>query len=367
MIFNMIIQSETASINRIIIHKVHKKREEDTHGFAEYSDELFDFGPLELETLKERISAAFSKSKRFFKLEIARSEHDSFFGNATRMQNSSIDEYILASKNIADLLAKSHDKRTIPSGLLLIMDGIFNNKHFVLVVKAELQEAFTIKEIDNHKLIELVNDLFLSPAKDFYKIGYIIQDSNDCTQPNDLHSCYMYDDNFSSGKRDLAEYFYDGFLGFATNRNDKLLTKNFHDDLFAFIESHVQSHEDKKGLKNAVNSLYRENTTGVINPQEFAEQHFSGELLRLFGTEISNTYPHSFAKDLSLVDRRLQRGHIRLVNELRIEGPAETIENDVNVINANNVDFERLRLQIENGSLQVITIQTRNEFQPQLV
>ena len=349
-------------VNRIIIHRVHKKREEDDHGFAEYSEELFDFGVLELETLKDRIATAFGKSKRFFKLEIARSEDDSFFGNATRMKNCSVNDFILYSKNIADLLSQSHDRRTIPSGLLLVMDGLYNNAHFVLIIKAELQEAFTIKEVDNHKLIELVNDLFLSPAKDFYKIGYLIEDSNDAIQPNDLYSCYMYDDNFSSGKRDLAEYFYSNFLGFTTNKNDKLITKNFHDDMFSFIESNVQSHEDKKGLKNAVNALYRENTTGVINPQEFADQHLSDELLRLFGTEIGSNYPSSFNKDLSLVDRRLRRGQIRLVRELRIEGPAEAIENNVSVVNGRNVDFESLKLSIENGSIeQIITVRTGAE------
>jgi len=348
-------------VNRIIIHRVHKKRNDEDHGFAEYSDELFDFGVLELNTLKDRISTAFGKSKRFFKLEIARSETDSFFGNATRMKNCSVEDFVILSKNIADRLAQSHDRKTIPSGLLLIMDGLFEGSHFVLVIKAELQEAFTIKEVDSHKFIELVNDLFLSPAKDFYKIGYLIEDRNECSPPNDLYSCYMYDDNFSSGKRDLAEYFYSNFLGFNTNRNDKLITKNFHDDMFSFIESNVLNHEDKKGLKNAINSLYRENITGVINPQEFAEQHLSPELLRLFGTEIASNYPTSFNKDLSLVDRRLQRGQIRLIRELRIEGPADEIENNVDVINGQNIDFDGLRLSIENGSIeQIITVKTSN-------
>jgi hypothetical protein len=351
-----------SKINHIIIHRVHKKREEDDHGFAEYSDNLFDFGTLELETLKSRISGAFSKNKRIFKLEIARSDPSSFFNSAIQIKNATDDQVISHSKHIADLLAISHDKRTIPSGLLLIMDGIFKDSHFVLVIKAELQDAFTIKELNNQKLIELVSDLFLSPAKDFYKIGLLFEDRNDSsTPPNDLYSCYMYDDNFNSGKRDLAEYFYSTFLGFDTNQNDKLNTKKFHDDMYGFIETNVRGFDDKKGLKNALNSLYRENTTGIVNPQEFAEQHLSSDLLRLYGSQIGQNYPHPFVKDLSLVDRRLQRGQIKLVNELRIEGPANTIENDVNVMNGRNIDFENLKLQIENGSIsQLITIKTGN-------
>lgn len=356
------INPDDLDINRIIIHRVHKKRPEEEFGFAEYSENLFDFGATELETLKDRICSAFSKSKRFFKLEIARTENESFFGNSRTIKNCSRDEFLEKSKNIADLLATSHDKRTIPSGLLLIMDGFFeNNKHFVLVIKAELQEAFTIKEINNQKLVELINDLFLSPAKDFYKIGYLVEDiDRESSFPNSDYSAYMYDDNFTSGKRNLAEYFYETFLGFSTSNNDKLLTKNYYTDVSNFIESNVSGFENKKGLRNALNTLFRENTTGIINPQEFAELNFDDELLRKYGSEVGVNYAHSFTKDLSLVDRRLQRGKINLIDDLKLEGPTDALDN-VNVVNGQNVNFETLRLQIENGEIgQLITIKTDN-------
>ncbi len=352
------INIDAFEIDRIVIHRVHKKINVEDFGFAEYSENLFSFGTLELETLKNRIGNAFSKTKRFFKLEIARSDDNSFYNYSKRLKNCTAETFLETSKSIADLLAVSHNKRTIPAGLLLILDGSLDNKHYVLVIKAELQEAFTIKEVDNQKLIELVNDLFLSPAKDFYKIGFIIEDSNNLTQPNDLHSCYMYDDNFSNGKRDLAEYFYSDFLGFTTNQNDKLITKNFYDDIFKFIETNVVTFDDKRGLKNAVTTLYRENTTGIINPQEFAEQNFPYELLRLFGSEVASAYPHSFNKDLSLVDRTLYRGQLKLVDDLKIEGPLESIEN-VSISTAQNFDLDKLKMQIENGEIkQIVTIKT---------
>lgn len=343
-------------INRIVIHRVHKKTDSEEFGFSEYSENLFFFGTLELDTLKSRIGTAFSKTKRFFKLEIAKSDVNSFYGYSRSIKNASNEEFLELSKSISDLLAISHSKKTIPAGLLLILDGYLHFKHYVLVIKAELQEAFTIKEFNNQKLIELVNDIFLSPAKDFYKIGFIIEDTNNLTQPNNLYSCYMYDDNFSSGKRDLAEYFYDKFLGFQTDRNDKLVTKRFRDDLFEFIDTNVVSFDDKRGLKNAVNSLYRENTTGVINPQEFVETHFPENLLRLYGSEVGSNYPNSFNKDLTLVERSLTRGQLKLVDDLKIEGPLDAIDN-VSISNGQNFDFERFRMEIENGEIkQVITI-----------
>lgn len=354
------IQPEDLQIDRIIIHKVHGKEDEQDYGFAEYSEELFDFGATELQALKKRISTAFSRKKRFFKLEIAKIDSDSFFDNAKNLKGTSTGDFIQYSKNIADLLASSHDRKTIPSGILLIMDGTYKSKYFVLVIKAELQEAFTITELEDHKMVELISELFLSPAKDFYKIGYILEDKNEATYPNSEYSAYMYDDNFSSGNRDLAEYFYNKFLGFATNKNDKLLTRNFRNDLFSFIDNNVRGFDDVQGLKRAVNSFYRENTTGVINPQEFAEENFEGELLRKYGSEVGVNYPHSFTKDLSLVDRNLQRGKILLVDDLKIEGPFESI-NKIKVLSAENFDPNKLLMDLENGDLkQIITVSTNN-------
>ncbi|WPO84227.1 nucleoid-associated protein [Chryseobacterium sp. JJR-5R] len=352
------IDTDSLEINRIIIHRVHKKEGDAEYGIAEYSENLFSFGERELATLKRRITTAFSKTKRFFKLEIFKSDDNSFYHYSKKLKNCNSEEFLEISKNIADLLALSHSKKTIPAGLLLIVEGNINSKHFVLVIKAELQEAFTMKESNNQKLIELVNDLFLSPAKDFYKIGFIIEDRNQSRSPNDRHSCYMYDDNFSNGKKDLAEYFYNDFLGFTTSSNDKLITKNFKDDIFRFIESHVVSFDDKKGLKSALNTLYRENTTGVINPEDFAEDHFPENLLRLFTSEISSKYPHSFTKDLTLVERSLDRQIIKLVDDLKIEGPTDSMEN-VSISGASNFNIDNLRMQIENGEIQqIITIKT---------
>lgn len=352
------IEIEELELSRITIHKVHKKKDNEDFGVAEYSENLFKFGNAELETLKSRISTAFSKNKRFFKLNISHSESDSFYNYSISLKNSTDDFFLTKSKSIADLLAVSHSKRTIPAGILLVIDGNINNKHFALVIKAELQEAFTIKEVNNQKLIELINELFLSPAKDFYKIGFLIEEDSSSEDINEKYSCYMYDDNYSNGKRDLAEYFYSGFLGFTTSSNDKLVTKNFYEDVTKFIENNVVSFDDKRGLRNAINVLYRENTTGIINPQEFAEQNLTDELLRRFGADVGSNYPHSFTKDLSLVDRRLHRGQITLLDDLKIEGPQDSL-NNVNIINKNNINYEQLKLQIENGEIkQIVTIKT---------
>ena len=113
------IDTTELQINRIIIHRVHKKRDEEDFGFAEYSENLFSFGALELETLKDRIATAFSKTKRFFKLEIAQSENNSFYGYSRNLKGCSASDFITHSKSITDLLAISHSKKDYTCWLIV--------------------------------------------------------------------------------------------------------------------------------------------------------------------------------------------------------------------------------------------------------
>ncbi len=109
---------------------------------------------------------------------------------------------------------------------------------------------------------------------------------------------------------------------------------------------------------------YVENTTGIINPQEFGEDHFTNELLRRFGGDVGSKYPAYFTKDLTLVDRKLHRGQIVLLDDLKIEGPQESLSN-VSVISQSNINYEQLKLQIESGEIkQIVTIKTESYVLP---
>ena len=116
-----------------------------------------------------------------------------------------------------------------------------DNKFFFFVIKAELQEVFNIANDE----LNLIKDVFLSPAKDFYKIGFFIEHGKSFLP-------FMYDDQFSLQKKDLTEYFYGTFLGLTTDRNDRLRAKNFFEDTKAFIDVNIDNLKDKRGLLNAV-------------------------------------------------------------------------------------------------------------------
>lgn len=352
---------QNSKINRIIIHRVDAKNIEQTPE-VEYSNSLYTFGLFELGTLKERIHKAFDREKKAFKLKIAFSGSDSFFSHSTSCKGKSDSVFIENSKKIADLLAKSHNKRTIPGGLLVAFDGEeILGRYFYGVIKAEIHDALVITpdETTNEKMVKYLKEIFLSPGEDFYKIGIIVEEPKPNGEfPNSNYAAYMFDDQFSRKKRDLTEYFYNEFLGLSTSENDKILSKRFYDDVEDLIGDSNLSISDKKGQKSALKMFFREENSKIIDPKEFGEQFIHPQLQEIYSRRILNEFPHPFFKMDDLIDTSLIRDQILLVNKLKIEGPLESFEG-VDVFSNPKEEMDKIRIEVNDGKIeQIITIQT---------
>jgi nucleoid-associated protein YejK len=154
-----------SSINRLVIHRVIAKTSK-VAAYATYEESLCELNPNSESVLKERLTAALDKSNKTFKLEIEEASDESFFSYSSSLKSASDTDFISISKKIADLLAKSHHRANIPGGFSIILDGYTAfDQYFVIVVKAEYQSAFTF----TGNSLEVLQDIFLSPAKDFTK------------------------------------------------------------------------------------------------------------------------------------------------------------------------------------------------------
>lgn len=191
-----------ASIDRIIAHEIHAKTE-DKDAFAKTNSALLKFKKPEKEILIKRILEALTNTTKTFQLDYEDKSADSVFTLMTKIKKQTDKEFIASSVSLADDLADAHFRTKIPGGYCLIGNGVTStNKFFFFVIKAELQEVFNV----HNNELTLIKDVFLSPAKDFYKIGFFLESGSSFIP-------FMYDDQFSLQKKDLTEYFYGTFLG----------------------------------------------------------------------------------------------------------------------------------------------------------
>lgn len=338
-----------AKINRLIAHEIHPKTA-DRDARAEVKRKLLAFADSEKNTLISRIGLAMSNSTKTFQLEFEDKSKDSVYSYLEKSASVTDDEFINYSISLAHDLAASQFRTTIPGGFCLIGDGQTDKKkHVFFAIKAELQEVFSI----TRDSLKLIKDVFLSPAREFYKIGFFIENEDGFVP-------FMYDDQFSLQKKDLTEYFYGGFLGLTTDKNDSLRSKNFFDATRQFIHDNVTNIKDRVGLENALHVLFREDTSGVIAPQEFSDSYLEGGLREKYNSLIKKDYPHSFTKEMSLIQKRidLERVTIPLAYSLAIVGRSSSFSSDkIDIIDRpNSTDLNWLGPEINNGRIQQMVI-----------
>lgn len=337
-----------SSIGRIIAHEIHPKIE-NKDAFAKTSSSLLKFKKAEKEILINRIVEALANTTKTFQLDYEDKTTDSVYTLMGKIKKLKDDEFIKASISLAEDLADAHFRTKIPGGYCLIGNGLtLDNKFFFFIIKAELQEVFNIH--DNE--LTLIKDVFLSPAKDFYKIGFFIEKGNSFIP-------FMYDDQFSLQKKDLTEYFYGTFLGLTTDRNDKLKAKNFYEDTKNFIESNVDNIKDRLGFLRALNVLYREDASGLISARDFSDKYFEGDLKTQYEKKIvTEKYPHSFTKDISLLENKLelQRISIPLTFSMSIVGSSSELESLEIIDDPNKKTLKDLEPEINNGQIRKLIV-----------
>lgn len=290
----MIKQFSIDSIRRVIAHRIVQKTES-APCYPETHDSLYNLEPDVKQVLIQRIEKAINNKKKCFDLSFRDKDKESMYDLLTQLGFVSDNEkYIEFSKDAAEKLAGSQDNISIPGGYCLVVDGKMDDgAYFICIIKADYQEVFNVHE----NSMQLLSDVFLSPAKDFYKVGFFVQNST-----KSGYKPYMYDDQFSIYKDDLTLYFYDKFLGLSTDDNNKLQTKNLFVDIKGFIETNVDDMDDSQGLKQAMRAYFRENTEGHVSVEEFSDRYLKETVLESdFKMQLGTKYPRAIVLDTTLL------------------------------------------------------------------
>jgi len=339
---------DVLSITRIISHEIIAKTVE-ADATAKLSNELLEFTTEELDILKSRLKDAITHSSKTFELAFEDKSAGSSYDFVSATDGATNKVFIDASRSLADALADAHFRVKIPGGFCLVGEGLVSGKKRIFfVIKAELQEVFRIRQ----NKLKVIKNVFLSPAKDFYKVGFFIKEGR-------AYVPFMYDDQFSLQKQDLTEYFYGQFLGLTTDQNDRLKTKNFFEDAKDFIQRNVDNAHDQFGLLKALNVYYREKTSGIISPKEFADDYLSGTLKNDFERRIiSEKYPQAFTRDISLLENRLelQRVSIPVGHNLSLVGNAGDLESVQVIDRPGAEDLKSIEPQINNGRINKMIV-----------
>ncbi|WP_185155584.1 nucleoid-associated protein [Rudanella paleaurantiibacter] len=345
------------------MHQIFQKENQRSHSTVRESDEVITLSSEVSDIINNRLVNSLGKSSKAFHLDIQDMREESFYGYCTKIEPNDEESFVNASKQIAHKLSKSQTKARIPGGYVIVLDCTHTVKNLpcTIVIKAEPHEAIRQNKSGEKAILEVLNDVILSPSQKLFKIGVLFERLTPMFKnelgdivlpPNDTHGCMIFDDNFKRATKP-AEYFYSDFLGFSVGRNSLIQTKNFFDFTYDFIKQNVTNYKSKEDAIIALKSYLKSNNDPLLNVSKYADDFLPVEVKSAYKGEALQHLPSAFIKETSLIQKDLETKKINFPNKVTISLPEAKYGESVKVITPDDINID----EVMSGNCTYIRIQ----------
>lgn len=329
-------------IKKIIVHQVFKRDEAGVIIPPFFSLSCATMNTGYSAKIKERIVKSMGNESHSIRMEIANSDDNSTYKLVEQFWTgeNSENEFIDLSKKLTKLLADVQNNRRYPGGVIICVEGTVQaiNKPFFCIIKAEMQDGFSLsKEAENLNLA-YINDIFMTKNEKFQKMGLFINNAvkGRKIEPKDV-DCFVFDSNTDvSISKAKAEYFYKTFLGMDFRKESDILTNNFVEATKTFIKSLDNVSDVKKiELSTSLLSYVRAEGTRTLNPIDFAETNFSSaETIDKYKNYLTarSIDLESIHKNTSMLGKWLKTRSLFFSNNVKLQIPADEFEDVVEIL-----------------------------------
>lgn len=355
----MDINFSAIEIHRGVMHHLDAKTKDTEHATATFEKTLFDIDDQIRKVLIDRLTYAAGRDSKAFELEIGNYSKNSFFDYVKDIKTLNDKKFFETSKKITSRLSECQNRNNIPGGVVILLDCSLSKKNtarLYIVIKAELHEALRHQKRGGRSKLQVLTEIFLSPAQRLYKVGIVYERKDGQNQyPNDVYGCFLYDEQFRADGSKPAGYFYDRFLGFSVDKNAKIQIKRFYDNTYGFILKNIPEIDEKESLINALSTELTTNLEETISPVEFGKKYFIDEDINdAYTDSVLNYLPSTISKDTTLIKGDLSKKKIRFPNTITLSGTIEEFDKNVKIIRTEQ-DFKEL--DYKNPNYTILRIQ----------
>lgn len=297
-------------------------KRDDWAPYVEESNTMIGMTPRMEAIFRTRMHDAFSQGGKAFELSINDVEDGSAFSMTHGLRQCNDATFIAKSLSLANKLADTQTKKSIPHGFFVLLDCVYpqNNFPVYVLMKAEPHDAVEIST----NVARALENIILSPSQKMYKAACFQQISAEGGHRG--YRAYLFDEQFAS-RAQLAEYFYKDFLGLSINSNDKVLTKMFFCRMTDTIKDKYENDYVKKNDVEAVLDSEMRNQNLAFNPREVINRIIDVDDRDYFYRRvIREDLPTSFRKNLSLIDSRMMRRSMSISDQIKIFAPQDLFQ-----------------------------------------
>jgi hypothetical protein len=342
---------ENMIVKRLIVHEVFQRRDDRQMVSPVLAEEVEQLGVEAMTAFRLRMTDALTGQSQSLKMDIVKYDAGSFLDIADGLVGSAETAFILGSKRIARKLAEDQLNRRIPGGMLIVFDGTVgpDSVPFLGVIKAETQAGFRRSGEGRARIVEFLQNIFLTPATRLYKIGIMLKDNVDVPRPSGWRA-YVFDSNISVKNREAAAaYFYDAFLGCALPSDSAYETARFFDLTKEFVVRSPLDPEDKRSAISSLFTFVRDNRLPTFTADEFALQHLPPDIHDKYNEFLirKKFTAKAVLRDTSQMRNRLARRRLKFGSDIELSASPEAL--------ADRVTIEAIEGKSIDGSAQTWT------------
>ncbi|MCB4363384.1 nucleoid-associated protein [Hydrogenophaga taeniospiralis] len=337
-----IMSFENLSIGRLIIHEVFARGPDRALVQPNYGNQLLVLPQEARDALQARITNALGQSSHGVEMSIRDFGAESTWKiSKVLIESQGNDQlFVNLSQSIATKLAVAQGNRTIPGGIVVVIEGTCGNpsRSFMCIIKAEPHGGFTKRQANGQLTLEYIKELILTPQAKLYKIGaFLRKDPQAATVQNPTHGwhAFIFDDLITQGnKLTAAQYFYEAFLGLEFPSNSAFQTKQFHALTKDFIRNANIDAEKKLDLLNALTTYLKVDQAATIQVDVFSQNYLVDPVLQDAYTAHmqQKDFPlTAIHKDLSEVQSQLRLRKLTFGHDIKLTAPASNFEDYIRI------------------------------------
>ena len=349
----MPIDLEGLTVEKVIVHHVFKRDSERRAVQPRMGSSLVLLPQDAIDAFQRRITEALGHRSHGVEMFIAESSSGSIFQKCAGALNTSAEDFILRSQEMARKLTSVQESKDLPASKLIVVSGRAGRSAmpYIAVIKAELQDGFSATSED---VISHIRDLFLTPSQRLYKIGFI---HNRVSAPPDADGLYdarnfqafLFDHLLTINEtRSAAHYFYAEFMGMENLASDKKRTREFFEHTKIFINSAEITQDRKIELLEALRAELRSNRA-TLRTEDFASDHLEENIRRSYVSFMaSKDFPaNAFTKDTEYIKSRLRkRQKMTFQKGVEVSAPSDKLHELVSIQSA---DAEKTIIMIHSA------------------
>nr|WP_315594878.1 nucleoid-associated protein [uncultured Cupriavidus sp.] len=303
-------------IDRLAVHDVHPRGIDQSYVEPTHRPHLVTLPVSGMDMFNRRIAQALGHRSRGVQADFRDTAPGSFFQEAAGLMHGDDTQFIDLSMAAANRLAKAQLNRNYAPSKMIVLAGTVTNlqRPFAAVVKADMQDALGEKTENGKKVIDYLEQIFLTESQRLFKIGFIQQTAAKAPKLDGIHdpqyySVHLFDHIMTSTEsRKAAFYFYGDFLGADVSATDKRLTKDFFEKTNKFLDTLEIPRSRRIDLGESLRSELRSNVN-AIGVASFGEKHLqkTEQAAYLKYMEKSGFPTHEISKDTDYIASRLKR------------------------------------------------------------